>query len=420
MIDRVEIRVKAGDGGNGVISFRREKFVPRGGPDGGDGGRGGDVVVVATDSERTLGKFRHRRLYRAEDGGNGAGANRHGKDGQDLVLLVPAGTIIRRSGAEDVLADLAQAGARAIVVRGGKGGRGNARFATSTRQAPRIAEKGQRGEEEEILLDLRLLADVGLVGLPNAGKSTLLRAMSRARPKVADYPFTTLEPYLGVVDAGFERFVAADVPGLIEGAHEGAGLGLDFLRHIERTRVLVHLLDGGRPDPVADMQAVNRELAEYEPGLAQRPQLVTVNKIDIPEVRARRAELETSLGAAGAVDAAWISAASGEGVRELVARLARLLAEEGAEPRPGWEPVRPAGPELRRPRFQVRREDGAFRVDGDAPETLVEMLGFGSDEARIEVMRRLGKMGVVAALRRAGARPGDRVRFGDVEVEWTE
>jgi len=419
MIDRVEIRVQAGNGGNGAVSFRREKFVPRGGPDGGDGGRGGDVVLVATEGERTLAKFRHRRLYRAEHGGNGAGANRHGRDGADLELAVPVGTIVRRllGSGDEVLGDLREPGARLVVARGGKGGKGNARFATSTRQAPRIAERGQQGEEAVLLLDLRLLADAGLVGLPNAGKSTLLRAMSRARPKVAPYPFTTLEPHLGVVEVGYDRFVVADIPGLIEGAHQGSGLGLDFLRHIERTKVVVHLLDGARADPVADLQTVNAELRAYDERLAGRRQLVVVNKVDLEEVRHQAGELRAALAAAGVRDPMWISAATGEGVHELVERLANVLKETRAE-EPAWLPASERGPVLRGARFEVLREDGAYRVEGEAPEAVVAMLGLASDEARGEVMRRLRRMGVAAALRRAGVRDGDRVRIGDAEMEW--
>lgn len=270
-----------------------------------------------------------------------------------------------------------------------------------------------------LLLDLRLLADVGLVGLPNAGKSTLLRAMSRARPKVAPYPFTTVEPHLGVVEVGFRRFVVADIPGLIEGAHTGSGLGLDFLRHIDRTRVVVHLLDGSRPDPLADMHAVNKELWAYDRRLAERRQIVVVNKLDLEEARGRMEELGKQLTAAGVSEPMWISAATGEGVKELVDRLAWELEREAAEPR--WEPVAAApGPALRGPRFEVRRENGAYRVEGAAPAAVVAMLGVESEEARAEVMRRLRRMGVAAALRRAGVRDGDRVRVGDLEMEWTE
>jgi len=305
-----------------------------------------------------------------------------------------------------------------VVVRGGRGGRGNARFATSTRQAPRIAEHGQRGEQGHLILDLKLLSDVGIVGLPNAGKSTLLRAVSAARPKVADYPFTTLEPVLGVVEVSYESFVLADLPGIIEGAHEGAGLGHQFLRHVERTRVLVHLLDGSRPDPVADLETLNRELAWYSEALEHRHQQVVVNKLDLPEVRARLAELDASLRTLGH-DSLFISAATGEGVPDLLRRLLELLsAMEVPEPLSAEVPVlRPRG---RQPRFTVSKGDGLFVVEGEGPVSLLEMMGLESEEARLEVRRRLTRMGVVSALRRAGIRLGDRVRFGSVEMEWQE
>jgi len=421
LLDRVEIETQAGDGGNGVVSFRREKYVPRGGPDGGDGGRGGSVVLVANPALTTLAGFRRRRRYQAECGRHGEGGKRHGRSGEDLLIAVPAGTIVRRAasdGSGEVVADLTVAGQRVVVVKGGRGGRGNARFATSTRQAPRIAEHGQRGEQAHLMLDLKLLSDVGIVGLPNAGKSTLLRAVSAARPKVADYPFTTLEPVLGVVEVGYESFVLADLPGIIEGAHEGAGLGHQFLRHVERTRVLVHLLDGSRPDPVADLETLNRELAWYSEELQHKRQQVAVNKLDMPEVRARLAELDAGLRTLGH-DSLFISAATGEGVPDLLRRLLEFLSVmEVPEPLSAEVPVlRPRG---RQPRFTVSKGGGLFVVEGEGPVSLVEMMGLESEEARLEVRRRLTRMGVVSALRRAGIRAGDRVRFGSVEMEWQE
>ena len=337
------------------------------------------------------------------------------------MIPVPVGTIVRRVGAngsDEVVADLTVPGQRVVVAGAGKGGRGNARFATSTRQAPRIAEHGQRGEQARLLLDLKLLSDVGIVGLPNAGKSTLLRAVSAARPKVADYPFTTLEPVLGVVEVGYESFVLADLPGIIEGAHEGVGLGHQFLRHVERTRVLVHLVDGSRPDPVADLQTLNRELAWYSEELERKRQQVVVNKLDQPEVRAGRAELDARLRAQGH-DPLFISAATGEGVADLLRRLLDLLSViEVSAPPPAEVPVlRPRG---RQPRVMVTKGDGLFVVEGEGPVSVVEMMGLESEEARLEVRRRLTRMGVVLALRRAGVRVGDRVRFGTVEMEWQE
>lgn len=329
-VDTAEIYVKAGDGGRGAVSFRREKYVPAGGPDGGDGGDGGNVIVQADGSMHTLMDLRHKRHYRAENGQPGAGANKHGRNGANEVIRVPPGTVVRDAATGEVLADLVSPGQSAIVARGGKGGRGNARFATPTRQAPRFAQPGTPGEERWLELELKLLADVGLVGLPNVGKSTLISRISAARPKIADYPFTTLVPNLGVVDAGDGKsFVVADIPGLIEGAHAGAGLGHEFLRHVERTRVLVHVLDLAAldRDPVRDFEVVERELRLYSPELTARPTLVAANKIDVPQGRSRLDRVQEALGSRGLRIYA-ISAVTGEGVRELVSAMAGLACPE--------------------------------------------------------------------------------------------
>jgi GTP-binding protein len=291
MIDRADIRVTAGDGGHGLISFHREKFVTRGGPDGGDGGRGGNVVLVADRAVNGLGALRYHRQHRAERGGNGAKNKKHGRNGADLELQVPPGTVVRRAEGGEIIGDLSVEGDRLIVAKGGRGGRGNTHFATPTHQAPYISETGQRGEDARLELELKLLSDVGLVGLPNAGKSTLLRAVSRATPKVADYPFTTLEPYLGVVEVGYDSYVMADIPGLIEGAHEGAGLGLEFLRHVERTRLLVHVVDASAADPLHDIEVIDAELTSYAPELGARRQVLAFNKMDMPEADGKRGEL---------------------------------------------------------------------------------------------------------------------------------
>ncbi len=320
-------------------------------------------------------------------------------------------------GGREKICDLLREGEEVLVARGGAGGWGNARFATSTNRAPRIAQRGQEGEEARLLLELKLLADVGLVGLPNAGKSTLLRAISAARPKVAGYPFTTLEPVLGVVERGWRTFVVADIPGLIEGAHEGAGLGLDFLRHIERTRVIVHLVDGSRPDPVADYRMVLRELREYGRGLETRRSLLAVNKVDIPEVAARVTEIAEAFREIGE-EPLFISGATGEGVEALLETVGALLEEAtGLEEGEAAE-VREA-PKARHavPAVRVVREDGAFRVEGERVVAFAEMMPVEQEEGRAELWRRLGRWGVVAALRRAGAKPGDRVRLGRVELE---
>lgn len=420
MIDVVEIVVRGGDGGNGCVSFRREKYVPRGGPDGGDGGRGGDVVLVVDPSLRTLKEVGRRKVYRAPRGGHGRGGGKHGRNAQPLVLRVPPGTEVWRVGADgrkEKVADLMRAGERAIVARGGLGGWGNARFATATHRAPRIAQRGQEGEEVRLVLELKLLADVGLVGLPNAGKSTLLRAISAARPKVADYPFTTVEPVLGVVERGWSAFVVADIPGLIEGAHTGVGLGLDFLRHIERTKVIVLVIDGSSADPVGDWQTVRREMREYGRGLEGRRALVAVNKVDIREVEQRQGEIEAAFEEVGERPV-FISAATGKGVDELLAALDEVLKQEReAEPEEGeWEGGSRSARHVKSG-VTVRREDGAFRVEGERVVAFAEMMPVDQDEGRMELWRRLGRWGVVAALRRAGARPGDKVRLGKVELE---
>ena len=422
MIDRAEIYVRAGDGGAGAVSFRREKFVPRGGPDGGDGGQGGSVVLVADPAVSTLSDLRYKRKYVAESGGAGGKAKRHGKSGANLVVRVPVGTVVRRvepDGSLTPLADLDEPGAAVVAAYGGMGGKGNARFATSTNQAPRLHERGQRGQDAQLVLDLKLISDVGIIGLPNAGKSTLITAVSAARPKIADYPFTTLEPVLGVVEVGYDAFVMADIPGLIEGAHTGAGLGHDFLRHVERTRLLVHLLDGAGADPVADLEAVNRELALFSEDLARRPQIVGINKIDIPEARARLPELQARLAARG-IDALALSAATGEGTQALVRRVwAELtrLREEAPPPHVAEAEVAVLRPEPRQ-RVQIERQDGRYAVHGRRVETMAEMLDLSIEEGKAEFYRRLTRLGVVAALRRAGVQPGDTVRFGTVDVTW--
>lgn len=332
MIDRVEIYVKAGDGGNGVVSFRREKFVPRGGPDGGNGGHGGSVYFMGKSSLNTLMSFKYKRHWRAENGANGQGKKKAGKSGKDLLIEVPLGTQVwskEQDKKEVSLADVVTEGQRVLAVQGGKGGFGNAHFATSTNQAPRTAEQGTPGEEVHLLLDLKLIADVGIVGYPNAGKSTLLSAVSKARPKIADYPFTTTEPILGVVDRGYQSFVMADIPGIIEGAHEGRGLGLDFLRHIERTKVLIHLIDGTSAKPVADLKGVEAELELYQPLLKDRPRMIAVNKIDLPEVRSLLPQLEQEFKALG-VRVYFISAATGEGVEDLMKKTLELLSRAGS------------------------------------------------------------------------------------------
>ena len=416
MIDQVEFVAQAGDGGSGIVSMRREKFVPHGGPDGGDGGRGGSVVLVADTKVAGLGAYRSGRLRAAGDGRPGGAAQRKGAAGEELVLPVPVGSIAWAG--ERRLADLTEHGQRVVVARGGRGGWGNKRFATPTRRAPRFAQTGAPGERVELRVELKLLADVGLVGLPNAGKSTLLGTWSAAHPRVAPYPFTTLEPELGVVELGYDSFVAADMPGLIEGASRGVGLGHEFLRHIERTRVLVHVLDMTRDEPLADLALINEELAAFGHGLADKPQVLALNKIDDPDAAAHVELLEEQVEA---LDAPWlaISAASGEGAMALAQRAFQVLREElereaEAEPRPVLRPE----PRVRERVRAERDADGLAVVHGRTAEWLALTLDAEDEEAREELFDRLKRLGVQRALARIGVRPGERVRVGEVELTW--
>jgi GTP-binding protein len=333
MLDKVGITVRAGDGGDGMVSFRREKYVPFGGPDGGDGGDGGDVVIVADAVVSSFKILARRKNYRAADGGRGRSKKRHGRSGEELRLSVPVGTVVSyksQIGDSSIIADLEQPGQEVVVAKGGKGGFGNTHFASSTNQAPQTAQEGEEGEEGSIILELKLIADVGLIGYPNVGKSTLLAAVSAAKPRIAGYPFTTREPILGVVEVGKLSFVLAEIPGLIDGAHLGRGLGHDFLRHIMRTKVLIHLVDGSSPSPLDDMIGVNNELSLFDSSLAKKPQLVAVNKIDLPQVGEKLAGIKESFSAAG-IKALFVSAVSGEGIDELTAQAVKLL-QSVAEP----------------------------------------------------------------------------------------
>lgn len=415
MIDLVPIQIIPGSGGSGASSFRREKFVPYGGPDGGDGGRGGDVILMADEGLTTLAHLRHRQVYRAEGGKRGQGGHRHGGNGKDVLIKVPIGTVASVDGGETSW-DLDVAGARVVAASGGSGGRGNARFANSIRQAPNFAERGLPGDALDVQLELKLLADVGLIGLPNAGKSTLLRAVSRAMPDVADFPFTTLEPVLGVVDLGIDAFVMADLPGLIEGAHEGAGLGLEFLRHVERTRILVHLLDASSADPLADYETIRRELELYNIQLVEKLEVIVFNKIDLPEARENASILKDRLPNAEVME---ISGATGEGTQALIKRLQQFIQESAAKS--ATEIETRELPTLRpepRDRIAVEAVDGVFVVHGKKAEQDAIKLGEGGYDALDELQGRLGRMGLRKAMRQAGASPGDRMRVGDVDLEW--
>ncbi len=417
MFDRVEIMVRGGDGGDGIVSFRREKWVPFGGPDGGDGGDGGDVIVKADAAVDNLRAFRQKRHYRAADGRNGGDKKKHGKRGESLLLAVPVGTVVSyksQIGGDSLIADLEAPGQQAVVARGGKGGRGNARFATSTNQAPQIAETGEAGEEQAIILELKLIADVGLIGYPNVGKSTLLAAVSAAKPKIASYPFTTREPVLGMVEVGSLSFVLAEIPGLIDGAHLGKGLGHDFLRHIVRTRVLIHLVDGSSPSPAEDMAQVNTELSLFDSALGKKPQLVAVNKIDLPQVRARLDEIRESFTAAGS-QALFVSAVTGEGTLELMAEAMSLLQSAAVVEAGGKVPRKVFHPQPRGTAPRVRKEGDTFVVTAPELERIVARTEVTSPR---ELSGQLVRLGVARALERAGIKPGDRVRCGNLEWEW--
>jgi GTPase len=416
-IDEIEIVVKAGAGGDGAVSFRREKFVPRGGPDGGDGGRGGSVYLEASDDINTLYVFRYKHTFKAEPGGNGTGNRKHGSKGEDLVIKVPVGTVATAEG-EGVVADLTVPGERVMVARGGRGGLGNTHFTTSVIQTPRIAQKGEEGGERGLHLELRLLADVGLVGLPNAGKSTLLSTITAARPKIADYPFTTLVPNLGVAAIGEFSFVVADIPGLIEGAHTGAGLGLEFLKHVRRTRLLVHLLDGSAEDPVRDFEVLNRELAEYSAELAEKPQVIAFTKMDLPTSQEAWPSVSERFRGMGLV-VIPVSSATSEGIKELMGLLASKLAE--TKPAPvsdeGLKVYRLEGEEGYT--LEVQREQaGVFRITGKAADRASGLINIGTPEGMVMMKKRLAHLGVAKLLAKAGAKPGDAVRVGDVEFRW--
>ncbi len=413
-VDRAEIAVWAGDGGRGVVAFRREKYEPLGGPSGGDGGRGGSVWLRGDPELATLLSFQHRREFRAAAGEAGSSQKRHGAGAPDLELAVPLGTEVRERGSGEALGDVLVAGQRLLVARGGRGGRGNARFSSSVRQAPRFAERGEAGQEVALALELRVLADVGLVGMPNAGKSTVLAAISAARPKIAPYPFTTLQPQLGVVRRGERELVLADIPGLIEGAHAGHGLGNDFLRHVGRCRLLVQVVDvagvEGR-DPVADYELVQRELRLHSPELAERPRVVVGNKADLPAFADGWARLRAALPAA--TPAFAVSAAQRQGTDELAEWLLGRIA--ALPPRLPLTPTPPEGPPVVSPRGMVGVEveaPGRFRVRGEAVERVVSMADLDNAEAVDYLYGRLLRLGVPARWRRAGAGEGDVVRIG--------
>ncbi|MGL4819178.1 MAG: GTPase ObgE [Bacilli bacterium] len=428
-VDQVKIYVKGGDGGNGIVSFRREKYVPKGGPAGGDGGHGGDVVFVVDEGLRTLMDFRYQRHFKADRGEHGMSKGQHGKNAEPMLVKVPPGTIIRDLKEDRVIADLVEHEQRAIVARGGRGGRGNTRFASPANPAPQICENGEPGVEREIQLELKVLADVGLVGFPSVGKSTLLSVVTKAKPKIAPYHFTTLVPNLGVVETEDGRsFVMADLPGLIQGAHEGVGLGHQFLRHIERTRVIVHVVDmsglEGRV-PFEDYTAINEELNMYNLRLMERPQIVVANKMDAPEAEENLAEFKAQLPAD--VPVIPISAINRDGVRELMFKVADLL--EVTPMFPMYEETEGEQVEQRvvyrledeeRP-FDIHRDDdGVYVLTGKELEKVFKMTDFSRDENVQRFARMLRSMGVDEALRARGVRDGDTVRIFEYEFDFID
>ncbi|MCJ7529843.1 MAG: GTPase ObgE [Anaerolineales bacterium] len=419
-IDEVHIGVKSGRGGVGVVHFRREKYVPRGGPDGGNGGRGGDVVFEVKTTLNTLSSFRYTKQFKAAEGLRGGGNNKTGRSAESMILHVPPGTVVYDQTTGELVGDLVDAGQQLVVAKGGRGGHGNARFANSRNQAPRIAEKGEPGQERDLRLELKLIADIGIVGVPNAGKSTLLSVVTNAKPKIAPYPFTTLGPNLGVaeLDDGI-TLVLADIPGLIEGAHKGLGLGHDFLRHIQRTRVLIHLLDGLAESPVLDFAQINSELALFDPGLAEKPQVVALNKIDLPEVQARWPQIEAELKQRG-ISPLAISAIAGTQVKLILYRAYQLLAEA---PPPPFTPVigmpvyrLEVAPE----EFTIKRVSRGWRVSGKDIERAAAMTYWEYDQSVRRFQRILKALGVEDALRAAGVKIGDTVFIGEYELEWQD
>jgi GTPase len=420
-LDEAVISVQSGKGGDGAVHFRREKYVPRGGPDGGDGGRGGSVLLEVQPTLNTLSTFRQNRKFRASDGGNGQKQNMTGKSASDLIIPVPPGTLVYDADLDELLGDLVEAGQQLLVAKGGRGGRGNARFASSVNQVPRIAEKGEPGQQRGLRLELKLIADIGIVGVPNAGKSTLLSVVTNARPKIADYPFTTLEPNLGVAELDEENtLVLADIPGLIEGAHMGVGLGHDFLRHIQRTRVLIHLLDGTAEDPLLDFAQINSELALFDPALGDKPQVVALNKMDLDEVQERWPKIEKELKRRG-YQVFSISAVAGTNVRPVLYRAAQLLEE--VKEQAGAEVVQEIPvyrPETDPRQYIIKRTPEGWLVSGAAIERAAAMTYWEHYQSVQRFQRILRALGIEDDLRKAGIQEGDMVFIGDYELEWTE
>ena len=422
MIDSVLIQITSGSGGDGAISGRHEKFVPRGGPDGGDGGRGGNVIIVGDHNENTLINFRYEKNFSASNGENGSKAKKHGKDGDDVVIRVPVGTqIINETGS--VVADILNSGEEYMAAPGGRGGYGNVKYSSSTSQYPVIAQAGEEGLKTSLRLELKLIADVGIIGVPNAGKSSLITFLTAARPKIANYPFTTIDPVLGIVEHRDKDFVMVDIPGLIEGAHEGIGLGHEFLRHIERTRVLIHLVDGTSENPSGDFHKINKELALFNEALIGKPQILAINKVDLDEVSVLAEDIRDSMG-----EDAWkfhiISAVSGEGVGSMMDEVVQVLSDQPSVIPPNLSvdlqetdiPV--IRPEPRRRGVSIYQEDGVYVVQAPGVERIAQRIDYEDWLARMQFYKHMQKTGVVKALEDAGISEGDTVRIGDIEWEW--
>jgi GTP-binding protein len=421
--DRAKIIIKSGKGGDGHISFRREKYVPNGGPDGGDGGKGGDIIFVVDEGLNTLTDYRHRRKFAAQPGEEGGKKNCHGKNGEDLILKVPEGTVIKDAASGKVIADMSGENRRAVILRGGRGGQGNQHYATATMQAPKYAQPGQDAIEIEVLLELKVIADVGLVGFPNVGKSTFLSRVTNAQPKIANYHFTTLQPTLGVVDMeDGNGFVIADIPGLIEGAAEGIGLGHEFLRHIERTKVIIHIVDAagteGR-DPIADIRAIDKELAAYNPDLLKKPQVIAANKIDA--IYGDENEIITSLRDEFEKDGIKvypISAVSGQGVRELLFHVRELLAKCPKEPTVYEQEFDPALSFFQDEPYTITKEDGVFIVEGPKIEKMLGYTNMDSEKGFLFFQRFMREQGILKELEEQGIEDGDTVRMYYYEFDY--
>ena len=420
--DYAKIIIKSGDGGNGAVSFRREKYVAAGGPDGGDGGRGGSIYFIVDPDSNTLVDFRFKKKFKAENGKNGEGARRYGKSGEDLYVKVPIGTLIKDAETGKIIADLSHKGQKELILPGGRGGKGNSHFATSTRQAPRFSQDGEKGIEKEVILELKLLADVGLIGFPNVGKSTFLSKTTSATPKIADYHFTTLEPNLGVVKNDYgESFVIADIPGIIEGASNGTGLGLQFLRHIERTRLLLHVIDvsgiEGR-NPVDDFKTINEELKSYSEKLSKRKQIIVANKIDSMQDENLYNDLE-KLAKENNMEIFKISAVTGEGISELLKRVSQVLKELPKEELyDEVEDKKVYTLQEEQEGYTIKKEDGIFVVDGPAVDRVVRRVNLEDNESMYYFQKCLDSLGVNQKLKEAGVQEGDTVNICGWELEW--